>query len=237
MRRTLKVIYIYCMYYYKLSLVLSLPIVPNIDGLSIATMTSTADPLNSLKQAIRSKAKITYKNDSGSCSTLSSATHLVFSPSLSLPKSTPTRLRKATASSTDPQAHPSDFFPLDAVYLAWLLKDASGAEYMKQARENGLLAGFVSVTERKGVVDWLENRTAHHDRIVPLQCELYHLILFNNHNVQCAQRIPQHRQAHLHRKVLHCLRHLDKQALRQALLRSAVTSSIQQMLMLSRRSS
>lgn len=39
---------------------------------------------------------------------------------------------------------------------------------MKQARENGLAVGFVSVTERKGVVDWLEGIVADSDRISPL---------------------------------------------------------------------
>lgn len=39
---------------------------------------------------------------------------------------------------------------------------------MKQARENGLAVGFVSVTERKSIVDWLEGKIVHHDRIVPL---------------------------------------------------------------------
>jgi parafibromin len=31
---------------------------------------------------------------------------------------------------------------------------------MRQARENGLTLGFVSVTERKRVVEWLEGRSA-----------------------------------------------------------------------------
>jgi parafibromin len=39
---------------------------------------------------------------------------------------------------------------------------------MKQARESGLAVGFVSVTERKSVVDWLDGRTANHLNIVPL---------------------------------------------------------------------
>jgi parafibromin len=39
---------------------------------------------------------------------------------------------------------------------------------MKQTRENGLAVGFVSVTERKGVVDWLEGKVPDSDRIVPL---------------------------------------------------------------------
>ena len=39
---------------------------------------------------------------------------------------------------------------------------------MKQARENGLAVGFVSVTERKSVVDWLEGKIGDSERIVPL---------------------------------------------------------------------
>lgn len=47
---------------------------------------------------------------------------------------------------------------------------------MKQARENGLAVGFVSVTERKSVVDWLEERTSDLPNIVPLE-SAYSLIL------------------------------------------------------------
>lgn len=79
-------------------------------------------------------------------------------------------------SSSDPSSNPQDFFSLEAVYLAWLLRDASGAEYMKQARENGLAVGFVSVTERKSVVDWLEGRIADLERITPLTCTYLVLI-------------------------------------------------------------
>lgn len=39
---------------------------------------------------------------------------------------------------------------------------------MKQARESGLAVGFVSVTERKSVVDWLEGKIPEHEKIVPL---------------------------------------------------------------------
>lgn len=126
---------------------------------------STTDPLQALRQVIQARAPITYADASGaSSSSLASATHLVLSPDLSLPKSTPTRYLKPGAS--------KDFFSLEAIYLAWLLRDAPGAEYMKQARENGLAVGFVSVTERKGVVDWLEGRGGGEERVVPLSGEL-----------------------------------------------------------------
>lgn len=39
---------------------------------------------------------------------------------------------------------------------------------MREARENGLNIGFVSVTDRKAVVDWLEGRVADLASIVPI---------------------------------------------------------------------
>ncbi|KAG6860504.1 hypothetical protein C0995_010490 [Termitomyces sp. Mi166 len=125
---------------------------------------SLTDALLSLRQAIKAKEPITYADGNGPCSTLLNATHLVIS-SVSLPKSSPTRYLKTGVTNA---TSPSDFFSLEAVYLAWLLRDAGGAEYMKQARENGLAVGFVSVTERKNVVDWLEGRSHGNPRILPL---------------------------------------------------------------------
>lgn len=128
---------------------------------------TATDALIALREAIKSQTPITYATEDGSpTAALLSASHLVLSPSFSLPKSTHTRYRKPGASSTDPTAAPADFFTVEAVYLAWLLRDAPGAEYMKQARENGLAVGFVSVTERKSLVDWLEGRVQDHERIV-----------------------------------------------------------------------
>ncbi|KLO15250.1 RNA polymerase II-associated protein [Schizopora paradoxa] len=127
-----------------------------------------ADPLLALQDAIRNNTTITYSNAAGPCASLAQATHLVLSPTTTLPKATPTRLRKPGGStSTDPQANPSDFFGLDAVYLAWSLRDKSVGDYLPLVRENGLVVGFVSVTERKALVDWLEGKLSQHDRIVP----------------------------------------------------------------------
>ncbi|KAF8959744.1 RNA polymerase II-associated protein [Flammula alnicola] len=122
-------------------------------------MSAETDPLLALRQAIKSRTKVIYSNEAGPCSSLVSATSLVVNGQ-SIPKSSPTRYRKAGA--------PSDFYSLDAVYVAWLFRDAAGAEYMKQAREHGLAVGFVSVTERKHVVDWLEGKASDNDRIAPL---------------------------------------------------------------------
>ena len=136
-------------------------------------MAPGSDVLFQLRQVIKAKKAISYKNGSATVSSISDATHLVLSSSVSLPKTTPTRLRKPGASSTDPQANPHDFISLGAVYLAWLLRDASGAEYMKQVRENGFTTGFVSVTERKGVVDWLEEKTQSLSGLVSAECKSF----------------------------------------------------------------
>jgi parafibromin len=60
-------------------------------------------------------------------------------------------------------------YSLEALYLAWQFRAAPSAEYMKQMRENGLNVGFVSVTERKDVVEWLEGKSADSGKIIPLE--------------------------------------------------------------------
>lgn len=130
----------------------------------------TEDALLALRNAIKSQSKISYITNGEPESSLAAATHFVLS-SKNLPKLTPTRFRKPGVSGSDPTTSPGDFFTLDAIYVTWLLKDASVTEYMKQARDNGLTGGLVSVTERKSVVDWLEGKVANHPNIVPLACE------------------------------------------------------------------
>ncbi|EPS98371.1 hypothetical protein FOMPIDRAFT_1126619 [Fomitopsis schrenkii] len=134
-------------------------------------MATSTDPLLALRDAIKTQTTITYSDGSNATSSLASATHIVISPTVSVPKNAPTQLRKPGATSTVPSASPQDFFSLEAVYLAWLLRQSSGAEYMKQAREHGLTVGFVSVTERKNVVDWLEGKTNDLNGLIPLATE------------------------------------------------------------------
>lgn len=120
------------------------------------------DTLSGLRQAISSKTPVAFANDQGPCTALAAATHIVL-PTGSVPKSTPTRYRKPGTSGSSPQ----DFYTTEALYLAWHLRDAAATEYMKQTRENGLTVGFVSVTERKKVVDVLEGRIPDHDDAIP----------------------------------------------------------------------
>ncbi|KAI0035002.1 RNA polymerase II-associated protein [Vararia minispora EC-137] len=127
-----------------------------------------ADALDALRDAVRADAAVVPTDASGApAPSLRDATHLRLGAGPVLPKSTPTRLRKAGSSARDPAAAPGDFFSLEAVYVAWALRDASGADYMRQAREGGLLVGFVGVTERKGVAEWVEGTVPTLAQIVP----------------------------------------------------------------------
>ena len=129
-------------------------------------MSAETDPLLALRSAIKSRASITYADDAGPCTSLAAATHLVLNDH-PFPKSISTRYRKADAPA-DTKVR-SDFYTLDALYAAWLFRDAVVADYMKQAREHGMTV-FVSVTERKNVVGWLEGETERSDRITPFKC-------------------------------------------------------------------
>ena len=128
------------------------------------------DPLDSFRAAVSAKYDIKAVNASGApTSSLRSATHLRLSTAVTFPINTITRLRKVGSTATDPASEPDGFFMLEAVYLAWSLRDTPGGEYMKQAREHGFPAGgFVGLTERKSIVDWLKRAVTVLDSIVPL---------------------------------------------------------------------
>ncbi|KAG8821457.1 accessory factor associated with RNA polymerase II [Serendipita sp. 400] len=131
------------------------------------------DALLALRNSIGAKHAITFLNDSNQpSSSLAEANALVLpqtdgGPAITLPKSTPTRLRKPGHTETDPLTHPMDFYTLDAVFLAWSLRGAATAEYMKTVRESGIiLTNMVAITEKQSVVEWLEGRIDSHPNIV-----------------------------------------------------------------------
>lgn len=118
------------------------------------------DALTVLRQSIKDEQPVTYSIDDVPSEALNTATHIVFGSS-KFPKSQRTRYRKSGG------ATPDDVYSLDALYLAWKFRNAPSAEYMKQMRESGLAVGFVSVTERKDVVEWLEGKSTDGARLVP----------------------------------------------------------------------
>lgn len=123
---------------------------------------SSGDPTHVLRRAIAEKQPIAFSADGSPCPTLAAATHIDISPHSFL-KSTPTRFRKLDVPIP---SGPNDYYSLEALYLAWHLRDASAAEYTKQARENGLAFGsLVGVTARKTVLEWLEGKVGDGDLV------------------------------------------------------------------------
>lgn len=131
---------------------------------ALATMT---DILNALRDATSSNRPITFLEGSTPAASIGSATtHIVLSPDVTAPRSAPTRFRRsASSTATDPQAAPGDFVSLEALLLVWSLKAASASDYMRQARA---VPGYIAVTERRAIVEWLEGRRSEHDNIVPV---------------------------------------------------------------------
>lgn len=135
------------------------------------------DALLALRQSISLRASITFLTATKQkTKSLSEAAEIVLpqSPSgenvLTLPKGTPTRLRKPGRTQVDWKANPSDFYSLDAVYMAWVLREAATAEYMKMVKEAGVgFSAMVAVTEKQGVVEWLEGSSTEPSNIVPLE--------------------------------------------------------------------
>ncbi|KAF8344129.1 RNA pol II accessory factor, Cdc73 family-domain-containing protein [Cantharellus anzutake] len=128
------------------------------------------DVLIVLRQAIKAKQPIVYLDASSqSCQTLQQATYISLGPGTNIPKTAATRFQKPNASTRDWVGHPEDFFTLQAVIVAWMTKDAPTTEYLKQARENLAGAGFVSVTDRKLLVEWLEGKSVELERLIPIE--------------------------------------------------------------------
>ncbi|KAF8602746.1 CDC73-domain-containing protein [Ceratobasidium sp. AG-I] len=126
-----------------------------------------ADILDALRDATSNNRPITFLEGSTPASSLGPATtHIVLSPDVTAPKTAPTRFRRsASSNATDPQISPRDFVSLEALFLVWSLKAASASDYMRQARA---VPGYVAVTERRNIVEWLEGKRAEHDNIVPI---------------------------------------------------------------------
>lgn len=173
----------------------SLQVVQRIERTASTMTLASNDPLLVLRQAINSKTTITYLHNDEPVPTLLHATHISLGSAI-LPKSGPTRYTKPGAADA---LLPNDFYTLEAIYLAWLLRDAPGADYMRQARECGLAVGFVSVTERKNVVEWLEGKVNDLDRIKPLAPGASITLSSPSINLDsCSQKSPQHHPAHRH---------------------------------------
>ncbi|KAJ4485843.1 RNA polymerase II accessory factor cdc73 family protein [Lentinula aciculospora] len=135
-------------------------------------MASTLDALLAFRQAIQTNIQtvlLSSPSTSTPVESLSQATHIHIPPSKIFSKSTPTRWRKGSSSTSTSSIVLNDLYTLEAIYLAYQLKSLPAPNYTKQAREDGLGIGMVSVTERKLVVDWLEGGSESNERLVELE--------------------------------------------------------------------
>ncbi|KAF8758565.1 RNA pol II accessory factor, Cdc73 family, C-terminal [Rhizoctonia solani] len=116
------------------------------------------DVLGALRDAISQQRPITFLEGTTPTTTLTAATtHIVLSPSLTVARNAPTRFKKdASSSATDPESAPGEFFTIEALLLAWTLKNAGGGDYIRQTKTKGV-AGSVGITDRGRVVEWLDN--------------------------------------------------------------------------------
>ncbi|KAG9001585.1 accessory factor associated with RNA polymerase II [Tulasnella sp. JGI-2019a] len=132
--------------------------------------------LLSLRAAIRDKQPISYLKNGTPCSSISEATHIAISPNLTLPKTAVTRWRRpldpsaASASvAMDPALEPHRFFPLDAILITWTTRHDNAATYMRQATTE--VQAYVSLTERRTVLDWLEAKIPDPEKLASLAQE------------------------------------------------------------------
>ncbi|KAJ3775129.1 RNA polymerase II accessory factor cdc73 family protein [Lentinula raphanica] len=132
-------------------------------------MSNIPDALHSFRRCIQSRNQpilLTSASTSTPADSLSQATHIHIPPSDVFSKSTPTRWMKGSTSTSNVTLN--DLYTLEAIYFAYQSKSLPAPNYTKQAREDGLGIGMVSVTERKMVVDWLEGISESSEALIDL---------------------------------------------------------------------
>ncbi|KAH8825042.1 RNA polymerase II-associated protein [Flagelloscypha sp. PMI_526] len=125
---------------------------------------SGVDALSAISQAISAGGSVELLTESSESTTSFSAAFSVklVPPDIVLPKTQETRYLKLQST--------TEFYTVGALALLYLFRDASSAEYMKQAREAGLSGNIVPITERREVLEYLQQGgTSRNDRVVPLR--------------------------------------------------------------------
>lgn len=117
------------------------------------------DALLALRSAARNGEPIQYVSSTGApASSLGSATHISLGHGTVLPKTEPTRWKRT----------PTEFFSLEALALCWQTRTDNAAVYMRQATTEKVV-GYVTLTDRKAVIEWLEGKGPEvNDKILPL---------------------------------------------------------------------
>ncbi|KAF8311570.1 CDC73-domain-containing protein [Clavulina sp. PMI_390] len=125
------------------------------------------DPLQTLRETIQSQQPITYlTGDSAPCDSLQTAAYIALgSNGAKFPKVVATRYQRPGQQERDWTVNPGSFYSLQAVVIAYQLKESNTADYLKKTRDAGVTA-FVSSTDRAPLVAWLEGKSSTLDRLV-----------------------------------------------------------------------
>ncbi|GAA5883032.1 hypothetical protein JCM16303_006800 [Sporobolomyces ruberrimus] len=118
------------------------------------------DPLLTLRSTLTSSRSITLLSLPASTEvySLSTSTHIQFphlSSSPSFPKDTPTRFYQRPTTNPESDTE-TPVYDLQTLLFGWQHRDASTAEYLREARNEKV--GFVSVTDRKVLMEWLSGK-------------------------------------------------------------------------------
>ena len=123
----------------------------------------THDPIDLLRQSIsNSQSSILLTAASEPTDTLSLAAYISFpqpsADAINITKETPTRYTSKAGAN-------NEFYNVAQLWLAWTEKDSNVREYLAKGQAGGV--GYVSVADRRGVVEFLQTQDGYSDRVVP----------------------------------------------------------------------
>jgi parafibromin len=134
---------------------------------------ATLDPLDLFRQSIRlSLPPLLLTTSSDPAPTLPLSTYISFpqpdnAAAISILKSTPTRYTSKPAS--DGVAS-DEFYTLGQIWLAWTERESGVREYLMKGQTGGM--GFVTMTDRRGVIEYLQGENEGGGRVVPVGGEI-----------------------------------------------------------------
>jgi parafibromin len=123
---------------------------------------ATMDPLDLLRQSISQNLPATLQTDAGEpADSLASASVLSFpqpapQEAVTVPKDAATRYSRTDAR--------DEFYSVGHLWLAWTERDTGVRDYLVKGQAAGV--GYVSITDRRGVVDFLQGASDSGPRVL-----------------------------------------------------------------------
>lgn len=113
-----------------------------------------SDPLDLLRKSISDNLPAVLIGDGGApADSITAATSLSFpqasGEAVTIPKDAPTRYARSDAR--------EDFYNVGQLWLAWTEREAGVRDYLQKGQAAGV--GYVAITDRRGVVDFLQGST------------------------------------------------------------------------------